>query len=101
MDLVIFDPVSNRFPREADTTAVPDPAPAVVPSNDGTGTSDAKEEGKSDWKSNAFTTAKLLLRAVSSASDAFGPLKSVSGGLCFILDNCEVWFDFRMRHLQG
>ena len=24
------------------------------------------------------------------ASDAFGPLKSVAGGLCFILENCEV-----------
>ena len=24
-------------------------------------------------------------------ADAFGPLKSVAGGLCFILENCEVW----------
>ena len=45
---------------------------------------------KSDWKSTAFATAKLLLRGVRDSADAFGPLKSVVGGLCFILENCEV-----------
>jgi hypothetical protein len=45
---------------------------------------------KSDWKSTASATAKLLLRAVRDTADAFGPLKSVAGGLCFILENCEV-----------
>ena len=45
---------------------------------------------KSDRKSTAFATAKLLLRGVRDSADAFGPLKSVVGGLCFILDNCEV-----------
>ena len=48
-------------------------------------------EKKSDWKSTAFATAKLLLRGVRDTADAFGPLKSVAGGLCFILENCEVW----------
>ena len=48
------------------------------------------EENESDWKSAASASAKLLLRGVSSSSDAFGPLKSVAGGLCFILENCEV-----------
>jgi hypothetical protein len=28
---------------------------------------------------------------VRDSADAFGPLKSVAGGLCFILENCEVW----------
>ena len=35
-------------------------------------------------------TAKLILRGVRDSSDAFGPLKSVAGGLCFVLENCEV-----------
>ena len=36
-------------------------------------------------------TAKLLLRGVRDTADAFGPLKSVAGGLCFILENYEVF----------
>ena len=51
----------------------------------------ATNEDKSSLKSTAFATAKLLLRGVRDAADAFGPLKSVAGGLCFILENCEVW----------
>ena len=51
----------------------------------------AANEKKSSWKSTAFATAKLLLRGVRDSADAFGPLKSVAGGLCFILENCEVW----------
>ena len=50
----------------------------------------AADESESDWKTTASASAKLLLRGVSSSSDAFGPLKSVAGGLCFILENCEV-----------
>jgi hypothetical protein len=48
------------------------------------------DENKSNWKSTASATAKLLLRGVRDSADAFGPLKSVAGGLCFILENCEV-----------
>ena len=51
----------------------------------------AANEKKPGWKSTAITTAKLLLRGVRDSADAFGPLKSVAGGLCFILENCEVW----------
>jgi len=43
------------------------------------------------WISTTSSAAKLLLRAVERASDAFPPLKSVAGGLCAILDSCEVW----------
>ena len=50
----------------------------------------AADESESGWKTTASASAKLLLRGVGSASDAFGPLKSVAGGLCFILENCEV-----------
>ena len=42
------------------------------------------------WKSTASSSAKLLLRGVRDTADAFGPLKSVAGGLCFILENYEV-----------
>ena len=48
-------------------------------------------ENKSDRKSTASASAKLLLRGVRDSADAFGPLKSVASGLCFILENCEVW----------
>jgi len=51
----------------------------------------APDENKSGWKSTASASAKLLLRGVRDSADAFGPLKSVAGGLCFILENCEVW----------
>ena len=42
------------------------------------------------WGSTASSSAKLALHAVSESADAFGPLKSVAGGLCFFLDNYEV-----------
>jgi hypothetical protein len=37
-----------------------------------------------------------MLRGVRDTADAFGPLKSVAGGLCFILENCEVNSPFRV-----
>ena len=45
---------------------------------------------KLDWGSTASSTAKLLLRWARDSADAFGPLKSVAGSLCFILQNFEV-----------
>jgi len=42
------------------------------------------------WVSTAASGAKLLLRTVERASDAFPPLKSAAAGLCAILDSCEV-----------
>ena len=63
--------------------AVPGPAPAPGDA--------AVSKNKSDWKHTASSAAKLLLRTVESVSDAFPPLKSTAAGLCFILDNCEVW----------
>jgi hypothetical protein len=45
--------------------------------------------------------AKLLLRGVNESADAFGPLKSVAGGLCFILENCEVWPSSRISYPRG
>ena len=55
---------------------------------------EAAADKKADWKSTAYATAKLLLYGVRDAADALGPLKSVAGGLCFILENCEVRSSF-------
>lgn len=52
----------------------------------------ATGEDGSDWKATVSASAKLLLRGVRDSADAFGPLKSVAGGLCFILENYEVRF---------
>ena len=74
----------------ADTSAVPD-MPQDLLSDENARPGVSANEKKSSWKSTAFATAKLLLRGVRESADAFGPLKSVAGGLCFILENCEVW----------
>ena len=73
------------------TPAVPDRVQPDPRSDENVEPSDAANEKKSSWKSTALSTAKLLLRGVRDSADAFGPLKSVAGGLCFILENCEVW----------
>jgi hypothetical protein len=74
--------------------AVPVPSPWVhVMQN-------AANENRSDWKSTASATAKLLLRGVRDSADAFPPLKSVAGGLCFILENYEVWFTCRVHPIH-
>ena len=75
----------------ADTPAVPDSMQPDPRPNENAEPSAVANEKKSSWKSTALATAKLLLRGVRDSADAFGPLKSVAGGLCFILENCEVW----------
>ena len=57
---------------------------------DSPGPSVAPDENRSDWKSTVSASAQLTLRGVRDSADAFGPLKSIAGGLCFILENCEV-----------
>ena len=71
---------------DADAPTVPDRAQGDFPPDKNA----AANEKKSSWKSTTLATAKLLLRGVRDSADAFGPLKSVAGGLCFILENCEV-----------
>ena len=73
--------------------AVPDPALVDA----------ATSKDKSDWKHTASSAAKLFLRTVERASDAFPPLKSTAAGLCAILDNCEVWSTFirSIPHTHG
>ena len=71
-------------------STVSDPVPAPLHHDKSGEPSAAADETKSNWKSTTSATAKLLLRGVRDTADAFGPLKSVAGGLCFILENCEV-----------
>ena len=83
-------PCLITLPDNADTPAVPgrvqrDPRP-----DENAEPTAAANEKKSSWKPTALAAAKLLLRGVRDSADAFGPLKSVAGGLCFILENYEV-----------
>ena len=71
------------------TIAIPDPVQEAPRTNEGQ-PSDADKNG-SNFISLASSTAKLLLRGVNETADTFPPLKSVTGSLCYILDNCEVW----------
>ena len=57
------------------------------------------DKNKSNWRSTASAAAGVFLRGVRDSADTFGPLKSVAGGLCFILENCEVRRFFRVCHL--
>ena len=72
------------------TSAIPDPVPGNIRPNENAESSATADENKSSWRSTSSATAKLLLRGVRDSADAFPPLKSIAGGLCFILDNCEV-----------
>ena len=91
-------PLTTVFPRNTDNNPTSDPSPLVP--------SDGKDEhsrsagdsanpgqidkNKSNLKSLASSTAKLVLRGVKESADACPQLKSVLGCLCFILDNYEV-----------
>ena len=79
----------NILSGNTDTPA-PNPTPEDIHSSENTEPSAAADEKKSDWKSTASATAKLIIRGVRDSADAFPPLKSAAGGLCFILENCEV-----------
>ena len=57
-----------------------------------TGENAMGENRLDQWKSTLSAAAKLLLRTVRDSADAFPPLKSAAGGICFILENYEVWF---------
>ena len=90
MDAFTWPPCLTLRLGNADTSAVPDDIPQDLRPDENTELNTATNENKSGWKSTAIATAKLLLRGVRDSADAFGPLKSVAGGLCFILENCEV-----------
>ena len=58
--------------------------------NENVGASAAMDENRPGWGSTASSSARLALQAVRDSANTFGPLKSVAGGLCLILENCGV-----------
>ena len=50
----------------------------------------ATSKSRSNLVSVASSGARLILNGIKESADAFPPLKSAAGALCFILDNCEV-----------
>jgi len=57
-------------------------------------------ENEPDLLSLGSTTTARLLRGAGTAAGAFGPLKSVAGGLSFILKNQGVWPSCSLCHPQ-
>ena len=96
---ILLDHLSDHsFLHNAEPTSISDRFRSILskrqskptgPSNPTVETS-AGSESKLDWKTTTSSAAKLLLLGVRESADAFGPLKSVAGGLCFILENCDV-----------
>ena len=90
MNAAVSAAASDRSPDNAGTFTTPDLVPKIPPPNESVGPSVAADDNKPSWKSTASASAKLLLRGVNNSADAFGPLKSVAGSLCFLLENYEV-----------
>ena len=89
---LLFRLLSLIIPSDtAGTSTIPDHLPDTLCPIESVELSAAVGNNNPDWKSTVSATAKLLLRGVRDSADAFGPLKSVAGGLCFILENCEVY----------
>lgn len=88
-------------PLDADNSAVPDQFQDAL----GSGKSELNTlDGNKfkQWKSVASVTAKLFLRGAKESADVFPPLKSVVGGLCFIVDNfevCQLYHIYYPQHL--
>ena len=84
-------------PDNADNSTIPDQVHKALGSGGSEpNTMDGNKFGQ--WKSVASATAKLFLRGAKESADAFPPLKSVVGGLCFILDNFEVWSSYSLHY---
>ena len=82
--LSILLTVSDHSSDKTNNSVVPDYVQRVLSTDENAPGSTDKN---TSWKS---ATAKLILRGVKESADAFGPLKAVAGGLCFLLENCEV-----------
>ena len=90
-------------PDNADASAVsncvseiPRPYESVEPSTVADGVT-------SDGISTPSATVKLLC-GVRDSLNSFGPLRSLAGDLCLILENCKVWppsYIFNLQHLQS
>jgi len=92
VNVVVMMPVtfSDHSTDNMGISTISNHVPATLHHDERGEPSAAADKSKSSWKSTASATTKLLLRGVRDTADAFGPLKSVAGGLCFILENCEV-----------
>ena len=64
--------------------------PIAAGGHDGEGSRPSTDTRQVRPESTTVAATKLLFRGVRDSADAFGPLKSVAGGLCFILENYEV-----------
>jgi len=77
-------PLDNMgTPATLDHLGVPHPDEHAEPSA-------VVDEIEPNWDSTASATATLLLCGVRDSINTFGPLRSVAGCLCFILENCKV-----------
>lgn len=47
-------------------------------------------EKKSDWKSTAYSSAKVVIDVVKESSEVFPPLKAAASGLAAVLKHCDV-----------
>ena len=90
MNMVTSVIFSDHSTDSKGTSSISAYVPATLHHDESSEPNAAADENKSDWKSTASASAKLVLRGVRDSADAFGPLKSVASGLCFILENCEV-----------
>ena len=59
-------------------------------SSDDTADKRPTSKHKLNWKATAYSTTKLAVYLVRESSDVFPLLKSVAGGLCAILQHCDV-----------
>ena len=82
------------FPNHIDTTVIsgPDHRPKETHPGESIGSGSVADKKRTGRMSTISATAALLLRGIRDSADVFIPLKSVAGGLYFILENCEVWF---------
>ena len=86
---IISVPPLTVPPDNVDNSAISSQA-QEAPSSDQMKPRAVDESGFDQWKSTVSAAIKLFLRGAWGYADAFPPLKSVVGGLCFILENCEV-----------
>ena len=89
-------------PVNVGTSTGPDHIPEVPDPDKSIGPSTVTDQSKSDGGSAISVTVKLL-RGVRDSTNALSPLRSVAGGLCLILENCEVLpcpLTFNPQHLQ-
>jgi hypothetical protein len=86
----------RRFALHPITTACADADSSIDPHHGGVSRDKDQEKvighTKEKWGSTVLASAKLFLYTVRDSADAFPPLKSVVGGLCSILESCEVRF---------